>query len=105
MYRSTSKFSVSGLTSVFWETIKFDTNRYGEIIEIVIGCQVVKRCITENALTLVSCLAYSSTLKMEAKCFSETLVDFQRTTRRYIPEDSSLHTHRCENLKTCQIVV
>jgi hypothetical protein len=34
--------------------------------------------------------AYSSTLKREAICSSETSVDFQRTTRRYIPEDSAL---------------
>jgi hypothetical protein len=27
------------------------------------------------------------TLKMEAICSSETSVEFQRTTRRYIPED------------------
>jgi hypothetical protein len=33
-------------------------------------------------------LAYSSTLKMEATCSSETSVDFQRITRRYIPEES-----------------
>jgi hypothetical protein len=31
---------------------------------------------------LVSCSAYSSTLKMEATCSSETSVDFRRTTRR-----------------------
>jgi hypothetical protein len=30
-------------------------------------------------------LAYSSTLNMEATCYSETSVDFKRTTRRYIP--------------------
>jgi hypothetical protein len=42
------------------------------------------------AFTLASCLAYSSTLKMEATCLSETSVDFQRTTRRYIPEDRIL---------------
>jgi hypothetical protein len=36
---------------------------------------------------LFSCLAYSSTLKMEATCFSETLVDFQWTTWRYISGD------------------
>jgi hypothetical protein len=41
-----------------------------------------------------------STLKMEAICFSEMLVDFQQTTRRYIPEDSIHHNHRCENLKS-----
>jgi hypothetical protein len=42
------------------------------------------------AFTLVSCLAYSSTLKVEAICSSETSVRFQRTTRRYIPGDSTL---------------
>jgi hypothetical protein len=45
-------------------------------------------------------LAYSSTFKMDAICSSETSVDFQRTTRRYIPEDGTLHNHRCENLKS-----
>jgi hypothetical protein len=34
-----------------------------------------------------------STLKMEAMCSSETLVDTQRTTRCYIPEDGTLHIH------------
>jgi hypothetical protein len=38
----------------------------------------------------VSCLVYSSTLKMEATCSSEISVDFQRITRRYIPEDRTL---------------
>jgi hypothetical protein len=44
--------------------------------------------------TLVSCLAYSWTLKTEATCSSETLVDFQRTTRRCIPEDRTLQNVR-----------
>jgi hypothetical protein len=52
------------------------------------------------AFTLVSCSAYCSTLKMEAICSSETLVDFKRITLRYIPVDSTLHNHRCENLKS-----
>jgi hypothetical protein len=39
------------------------------------------------AFTLVSCLAYSSNHKMEAACSSETSVDFQRISRRYIPEN------------------
>jgi hypothetical protein len=38
------------------------------------------------------CLAYSSTLKMEASCSSDTSVDFQRTTRRYITEDGAFHS-------------
>jgi hypothetical protein len=31
---------------------------------------------------------------------SETSADFQRTTRRYIPEDRTLHNDRCENPKS-----
>jgi hypothetical protein len=52
-----------------------------------------------SPLLLVSCLAYSPNLKMEATCSSETSVDFQRTTRHYIPEERT-HNHRCENLKS-----
>jgi hypothetical protein len=37
---------------------------------------------------------------MEAICSSETSVGTQRTTQRYIPEDGTLHNHRCENLKS-----
>jgi hypothetical protein len=46
----------------------------------------------------------SSALKMEAICSSETSVDTQRTTRRYIPEDGTLHNHRCENLKSYNLI-
>jgi dipeptidase len=37
---------------------------------------------------------------MEAARTSETLVNFYQTTRYYNPEDSNLHTHRRENLKS-----
>jgi hypothetical protein len=37
---------------------------------------------------------------MEAIYSSETSVDFQQATRRCIPEDSTFHNHRCENLKS-----
>jgi hypothetical protein len=36
---------------------------------------------------------------MEAVRTSETSVNFNVTTCRYIPEDSKLHTHRLYNLK------
>jgi hypothetical protein len=45
-------------------------------------------------------LAYSSTLKIRATCSCKTSVRFQRNTRRYIPKDTTLHNHRCENLKS-----
>jgi hypothetical protein len=39
---------------------------------------------------LISCFAYSLTLMMQATCSSETQIYFQRTTRRYIPENRIL---------------
>jgi hypothetical protein len=39
---------------------------------------------------LVYFLAYSSTLKMEVRRYSEMFVDFQRTTRYYSLEDITL---------------
>jgi hypothetical protein len=48
---------------------------------------------------LVSCSTYSSILKMGAIWYSETSLDFQRTTQCYIPEDIIVHNCCCENLK------
>jgi hypothetical protein len=39
-------------------------------------------------------------LMMEAESNSETSVNFNVTTRRFIPEDSKLHSRRRENLKS-----
>jgi hypothetical protein len=39
-------------------------------------------------------------LLMEAASTFETLVNFYETTRRNNPEDSHLHTRRCQNLKS-----
>jgi hypothetical protein len=47
---------------------------------------------------LVSCLVSSSNIKTETTCSLETCLDYQRTTRRYIPEDNTIHKHRCEKL-------
>jgi hypothetical protein len=42
------------------------------------------------AFTLVSCLAYSLTPKVEAAYFFEMSVDFHQARRHYIPEDRTL---------------
>jgi hypothetical protein len=46
--------------------------------------------LRETFFILVSCLAFSSILKMKTTCSSETSAAFQRTTWRYIPEDRTL---------------
>jgi hypothetical protein len=53
---------------------------------------------------VVSCSTYS-TLKMEAVCLSEISVDFQLTTRRYIPEDGILQTLLSSMICFCDLVV
>jgi hypothetical protein len=60
----------------------------------------VNKVISTACFTLVSCLAYSSTLKMEVTCFQRMSLDFHRTTRRHIAEDRTLRNYRCENLKS-----
>jgi hypothetical protein len=48
----------------------------------------------EQVLLLVSCLAYSYTLNMEATCSSETCFGFHRTTGRYALEERSPQLQR-----------
>jgi hypothetical protein len=55
------------------------------------------------ARILVFAELISSTLKMEAVCSSETLVETQQTMGRHIPEDETLHKHSCENLKSYMV--
>jgi hypothetical protein len=43
-------------------------------------------------------------LMMEAARTSETLVQLYQTTRCYNPEDSHIHTHRRENLKSYSFI-
>jgi hypothetical protein len=97
-------------TTVFWDITPCTplkvNRRFGRIYRLHLQGRKMSRARNqlESCLpppfTLVSCSAYSSTKKMEAICCSETSVDFQRTTRRYIAEDGTLHNHHCGNLKS-----
>jgi hypothetical protein len=49
------------------------------------------------------CLHHQGDRSYEAARTPETLVNFYQTSRRYIPEDSHLHTHRRENLKSYSV--
>jgi hypothetical protein len=45
----------------------------------------IKVPLLATCFTLVSCLASSSSLKMEAPCYCEMLADFQQTIQSCIP--------------------
>jgi hypothetical protein len=47
---------------------------------------------------LGTCLAWSSKLKMKAEGTSETSVYLYRTTRHCVPEDSTPHSHYCNDI-------
>jgi hypothetical protein len=63
------------------------------VMRSTVSWDIVKCTPLPPAFTMVSCSVYSSTPKREEICFSGTLVDFQRTTRHYIPEDGTLLLH------------
>jgi hypothetical protein len=54
---------------------------------------------------LVSCLVYTSTLKMGAPCSSKTSFEFHQTTRDHSLEERILHNHCWVNLKSSNTVI
>jgi hypothetical protein len=82
-------------STIFWDITPCSplkvNRRFGEIYHLHLQGRIISRVRSQRDSSRL-CLppAYSSTLKMGATCSSVTSVDFQRTTRRYIPEESSL---------------
>jgi hypothetical protein len=58
----------------------------------------------DACLVIVSCVGYSSALKMEATCSPETLASFQQTTWHYIPEDSTPQV-TCSTIFSCLLKI
>jgi hypothetical protein len=81
-----------GLTRI-GRTLKKPMSKRQGFMKCSMSPTVTKLCSKKtHALTMVSC-SVDSSLKMEAICCSEKLVDFQLTTRRYILGNSTLHNH------------
>jgi hypothetical protein len=77
------------LSSIFWNVtpcrpLKVN-GRFERVMSPLGGWQ--EKFSLSLAFTLVSCLAYFWTLKLEATCFFETPFNFRQTTRIFIPED------------------
>jgi hypothetical protein len=60
---------------------------------------MLRRVVWYKFADVSEVLTSSIALMIEAVSSSETLVNIHQTTRYYIPEDSRLRAHRCENLK------
>jgi hypothetical protein len=83
--------------TVFWDIMPCSLLKVNQRFGGIYRLQVAS---LPPAFTPVSCLAYFSTLKIQAICSSEMSVDFQWTTQHYIPEDSTVYNHCCENLES-----
>jgi hypothetical protein len=73
------------------------------VVLAVVRIHIEESALLATCITLVSCLTYSSTMKIVETCSSETSINFQRSTRCYIPEDRILHNNSSENLKSHKI--
>jgi hypothetical protein len=71
--------------------------RFGEICRLHPQCRRISQARNQREASFY--LAYSWALELQAAWFSETYVGFQRTTRRCIPEDTTLHDHLSESLQ------
>jgi hypothetical protein len=58
-----------------------------------------KLSVEDGSLLVCSAVQTCIVLMMEAERSFETSVNSCQPTRHYNPEDSHLHSHRCENLK------
>jgi hypothetical protein len=97
-------------TTTFWDITPCSPSkvnrRFEKICRLRLQGRRVSRarnqCEAGSKQSPVSRWGYYSAMKMEVTFFSEVSVDFQRTTRRYIPEDGALRNHRCKNLQILQ---
>jgi hypothetical protein len=80
--------------NIFWDTkscspLKLN-RRFGGTYRLHLQVRKISQTRTQRESTWQSELGWFSTRNLEAICSSETSVVFQRTTRRYIPEHSTL---------------
>jgi hypothetical protein len=83
-------------------SLKIEISTLSNLIENVLICLRNRGKVhSHQSFTLVPRSPYFSTVKTKVIFFSETTLDLQLATWRYIPEYSIRHNHRCENLKSC----
>jgi hypothetical protein len=69
-------------------------------MQVDVFWDITPRSLVEVLEVLAASIRALIPLMMEAACTSKLSVNFYQITRRNNPEDSLLHTRRCENLKS-----
>jgi hypothetical protein len=92
-------------SSIFWDIMPSSPLKVLFIFKLKKSQARHQHELLATCLMLVSCLAYTLMMKMVEACCSKTQDDFQRITRRYVPEDRTLHNHTCENLTTYTVLL
>jgi hypothetical protein len=69
------------------------------IVCLHLHCQIVSQTSKTSIKQLACCLAYTSTLKMEAVHSFNTYINFYQTTWSHIPRDNTVHIDCHKNLK------
>jgi hypothetical protein len=89
------------MNSIFWDITPVVRRNSTDVLEENVAPPLLfQGDLLGTCFMQIFWLACFSTLKMEATFLSETSVDFQRSTRGYIPEDRTLNKYRSENLKS-----
>jgi hypothetical protein len=68
-------------------------------------CWKTSRALLATRFTLVSCLTYSFTIKMEMNMFLWNNSWLSTNYMALFPEDMILHNHHCENLKSYKFYI
>jgi hypothetical protein len=88
-------------TSIFWVHRRLVRWKSTDVVEEYFASIFrVEKALVPSCFTLVPCLAYSLTMKVESSCSSEKSVAFQRAAWYYkhIPAENTLHKHVCVNV-------
>jgi hypothetical protein len=67
-------------------------------------CRRCRQMSPSSASELLLCLSYSLILKKEAMCPSETSANFYQIAWHHIPEDTTPHSDRRENLNSQMLI-
>jgi hypothetical protein len=75
---------------IFWDITPCSALKFSRRFEVM--CLLA---LLATRVMVVSLMAYSTALKTEATVSSEALVDFQRPTWSYMPQDNTLRNVSC----------